>query len=346
MRRFVALVALALVPLSVQGVLRAQGAAGQTAEPLPWAYAVPPPPPPGAAAAPAPAPDNTVKQSHPGSKQSFTAAELRNRFGAGDWFPEDRPAKPMPEIVAKGRAPNVWSCTLCHLPSGKGRPENAGVTGLSASYFVQTMMDYKLGRRKSAEPRKGNVNLMIGFAKEMTEEEIHAAADYFSEIPMTPWVRVVETTTVPKMRSAAGLWVPLPGTEKEPIGTRIIETPEDMNLAEGLRSTRSGFVAYVPPGSVKKGETLVKTGGNGRTVACGTCHGADLKGLGPVPGIAGRSPSYIARQLWDFKAGARSGEWSGLMKDAVAKLTPDDFVTISAYVGSLMPLPVAATATR
>lgn len=342
MRRFVALVALALAPLAVQAGLRAQGTPAQASgDPLPWAYAVPPPPPAGAP--PAPAPDNTTKLTHPGSTLSFTAAELRNRFGAADWFPQDRPARPAPEIVAKGRGPNVWSCTLCHLPSGKGRPENAGVTGLSASYFVQTMMDYKLGRRKSAEPRKANVNLMIGFAKEMTEEEIHAAADYYAQIPMTPWIRVVEATTVPKTRSAAGLWVPLPGNEKEPLGARLIEMPEDMHLAETLRSTRSGFVAYVPPGSVKRGEALVKTGGNGRTVACGACHGADLQGIGPVPGIAGRSPSYIARQMYDFKAGARTGEWSGLMKEAVAKLTPDDYIAISAYVGGLMPPPAAGT---
>lgn len=339
MRRFITLVAVAAAPLVVHIGLSAQGGA-PGADPIPWAYAVPPPPPQGAP--PNPPPDNTTKLSLPGSTQSFTAAELRNRFGTADWFPQDRPSAPMPDIVAKGRGPNVWACTLCHLPSGKGRPENAGVTGLPASYFVQTMMDYKLGRRKSAESRKGNTNLMIGFAKEMTEAEIHAAADYFAQVPMTPWVRVVETTTVPKMRSAAGLWVPLPGTEREPIGMRIIETPEDVNLAENMRSTRSGFVAYVPPGAIKKGETLVKTGGSGRTVACGTCHGADLKGLGPVPGIAGRSPSYIARQLYDFKAGARSGEWSHLMREAVEKLTPEDYVTISAYVGSLLPLPAAA----
>ena len=118
---------------------------------------------------------------------------------------------------------------------------------------------------------------------------------------------------------------------------RIIETPRP-GTSESLRDP-IGFIAYTPIGSLKKGEALVKTGGNGRTFACAECHGPDLKGLGPVPGIAGRSPSYIARQMYDMQSGARNGEWGELMKPVVAKLTDEDFVTISAYVASLMPLP-------
>jgi len=93
----------------------------------------------------------------------------------------------------------------------------------------------------------------------------------------------------------------------------------------------------VPPGSIKKGETLVNSGGSGRTEACGVCHGADLQGLGPVPGIAGRSPSYLVRQMFDMQAGARHGEWTELMKPVVAKLTDEDLVNIAAYVSSRMP---------
>jgi cytochrome c553 len=84
----------------------------------------------------------------------------------------------------------------------------------------------------------------------------------------------------------------------------------------------------------------VTTGGNGKTEACTVCHGQDLRGFGPVPGIAGRSPSYLARQLYDFQAGARKGEWSELMKPVVAKLTNEDMVNITAYVSS-RPMPPA-----
>ena len=140
------------------------------------------------------------------------------------------------------------------------------------------MDDYRSGTRKSADPKKGNTNAMIAIAKAMTDEEIHASAQYFGSMKWTPWIKVTESATVPKTRIAGGLFVSLPGGETEPLGMRIIEMPED-NAREALRDPRSGFVAYVPVGAIKKGETLVKTGG-GRTTACAICHGADLKGLG------------------------------------------------------------------
>ena len=121
--------------------------------------------------------------------------------------------------------------------------------------------------------------------------------------------------------------MPLEGAEagKEPIGQRIIEVPENTEQTERLRNPRSGFIAYVPPGSIKKGQALVTTGAN-KTVQCAVCHGADLQGLGPVPGIAGRSPSYMVRQLFDMQQGTRKGEWSHLMKSVVEKLTPEDMI--------------------
>ncbi len=143
---------------------------------------------------------------------------------------------------------------------------------------------------------------------------------------------MVEANDVPKTRIAGSMHVPTnDGTE--PLGQRIIEMPEDLARTE-LRDAASGFVAYVPTGSIAKGEALVKTGGGGRTVACGTCHGADLKGLGPIPPLAGRSPSYTVRQLFDLQQGVRKGPWSPLMKAAVEKLTVDDMIAIAAYTSS------------
>jgi cytochrome c553 len=249
----------------------------------------------------------------------------------------------MPDIVAHGKRPDARACGLCHYPNGKGRQENAGVAGLPVSYFVQQMNDFRNGSRKSADPRKANTNLMIAIAKALTPEEIRESAEYFGAMKWTPWIRVVEASTVPKMQSRGGIWVPVEGGQTEPIGVRVVETPENPERTEILRDPRSGFIAYVPVGSVARGEALVKTGGNGRTLACGECHGGDLLGLGPVPGIAGRSPSYLVRQMYDMQAGARRGEWAELMKGVVAKLTDDDFVNIAAYVSSRMPPPGAAT---
>jgi cytochrome c553 len=303
-----------------------------------WAYGFPEPGAPAPAAGqgarrPAAAPDNTPKRLA-GSNLEFTSAQIRDGFGPADWFPGDHP--PMPEIVAKGRRPDVRACALCHLPNGKGRPENAPVTGYPVSYFIQQMNDFKNGVRQSAEPRKGNTKVMIAIAKAMTDEEIKSAAEYFGSMPWTSWIKVVETDTVPKTRIAGGLFIPLEGNEKEPIGRRIIEVPENPELSEVYRSSRSGFLAYVPTGSIKKGEAL-STASGGKTLACGACHGADLRGLGPIPGIAGRSPSYLVRQMYDMKVGARKGAWTPLMTNVVSQLSNDDMLAIAAYAASLKP---------
>ena len=297
--------------------------------PPPWAFTVNTPPAPGAA--PAAAPDPGPKQV-PGSTVSLTVAQTRDAYNPPDWHPNDHP--PLPDAVAHGRPKEMRACGFCHLVNGQGRPENAGLAGLPAAYIVQQMADFKNGDRKSSEPRMGPPNAMIQDAKAAKDEEIKAAAAYFSSFPFKKWIRVVESKEVPKARIAGSMHVPMEGTE--PLGQRIIEMPENLERTE-LRDSASGFVAYVPVGSIAKGESLVKTGGNGKTIACGTCHGSDLKGLGPVPPLAGRSPSYTVRQLFDLQQGSRKGTWSALMKQAVEKLTIDDMIAIAAYTSSREP---------
>ena len=60
-------------------------------------------------------------------------------------------------------------------------------------------------------------------------------------------------------------------------------------------------------------------------------------GVGDVPPIAGRSPSYLVRQLFDIQQGTRRGAGTDLMKTIVAKLDPDDMAAIAAYVASKFP---------
>lgn len=305
----------------------------QAADPPGWAYGFPPAGTPAPAPA-TPAPPDTSIKHLPGSTGAFTRAQISDRFGPADWYPGDHPA--MPDIVAHGKKPDVLACSLCHYPNGKGRPENAGVAGLPVDYFIQQMNDFRNGVRKSSEPRKANTNTMINIAKGMSEDEIKAAAEYFGSMKWTPWIKVVESSTVPKTRIAGGMFLKLEGNEKEPLGQRIIETPDDAEGTEVLRDARSGFTAYVPPGSLKKGEALVTTGA-GKTTKCSACHGKNLMGLGPVPGIAGRSPSYLMRQMTDMQQGARHGVWSELMKPVLSNLTEADLMDIAAYASSRKP---------
>ena len=174
-----------------------------------WAWGFTTPPPPGtlpAVPAPPAALDNTTPRNLPGSKFSFTRAQIANPFGPADWFPDDHST--MPDVVAHGRQsaqPQIWACGYCHYPNGKGRPENASVAGLGSEYIVQQLMDFRSGARKTSDPRKANTAQMAGFASATTDEEIRAAAKYFSSMPATPWIKVVESETAPKTRTPNGM---------------------------------------------------------------------------------------------------------------------------------------------
>jgi cytochrome c553 len=187
---------------------------------------------------------------------------------------------------------------------------------------------------------------MIPISKAATEEEMRAGAEYYSSVKPQKWLRIIESDTVPTTFVGVGnMRFPTTDGKKEPLGQRIIELPEDSEKAE-LRDSHSSFVAYVPRGSIAKGQELAMTGGDhvengkivkGKTVACGVCHGAQLKGLGNVPNLAGRSPIYLVRQMYDFKHGARTGKEVALMIPVVVGLSQDDMLNLAAYISSLQP---------
>ena len=295
-----------------------------------------------------PAEQTRARQAR-GSRASYSLVDVRDGHDVIDWFPQDHPS-PMPPIIKNGPAAGTGNtgrgCGSCHLPNGKGRPENAPPAGLPVAYFMRQLQDFKNGLRRSADPRKPNTNTMIELAKVMTDEEMRLSAEYFAAIKWTPWIRVVESDLVPKTRIVGNLYLATTHERTEPIAGRIIEVPEDLEQAETLRNPRSGFIAYVPPGSIEKGRDLVTTGGmrivgneiiQGKTTPCVTCHGLDLMGVADVPPIAGRSPSYIVRQVWDIQQGTRNGAAVQLMKQAIANLNGEDLVSIAAYVSSRVP---------
>jgi cytochrome c553 len=280
------------------------------------------------------APSNPTQQEHlPGSKATYTKAEINNIFVVPDWYPDGHP--PMPEVVEHGRKPEVYSCGHCHLPNGQGRPENASVAGLPAAYIVQQMADFKSGARKGSDPDMLSVTNMMKLAKFTSDEDVQAAAAYFSSIKLKPWIRVVEVEQVPTTKPQGGMMV-VEGTGTEPIGDRVIEVSENLERTE-LRDPTSGFIAYVPKGSLDKGKALVTAGGDGKTMPCTMCHGADLRGSASVPSIAGRSPSQMTRQLIDFQLGNRNGSMAPMMKGVVAKLSIQDIVAITGYLASQAP---------
>ena len=314
-----------LAGLALGMALSAASAQADDAPPA-WAYAVNPPDFKVK-------PDDGTPQHVPGSTAAFTVTQARDLFFALDWHPSDHP--PLPDIVAHGRKPDVMACGVCHRADGPGGPENASLAGLPAQYIAQQMADFKSGARTTSVPQRIPPQLMIKTAKGITDAEIEQAAAYFSGLKPRAVIKVVETATVPKSRVAGWFLAALPGGETEPIAGRIIEVPEDLERFE-MRDARSHFIAYVPPGSVEQGRQLATTG-NGKSAPCTICHGDQLNGVGPIPGLAGRSPSYLVRQLYDFQHGTRAGPWSPLMAPNVINLTLDDMVALAAYAASLPP---------
>ena len=303
----------------------------QTEKPLPvWAYPVKATSPRVAGARPAaPAvPAEDAEMHVPGSSATYSKKAIPDLYTVPDWFPGDHPA--LPAIARDGRKPDVPSCGHCHLPNGFGRPENQSIAGLPKAYIIEQFADFKSGARHSSSPQLGSSAWMSRLSKNITPEEIEASATYFSSIKPTKWIRVVETDEVAKTHPDGLMLAVDTPKVMEPIGEKIVELPEDDAQFE-LRNPHVGFVAYVPKGTLAKGAALVKAGG------CAACHGANLKGVGNVPSIAGRSPSQMGRQLIDFQRGNRSGAGAALMKAPVANLSDADVVAITGYLASLEP---------
>lgn len=297
-------------------------------QPAPTAPAAPPGPPWAFPMVEGSLPAESGPQKVPGSTKTYTPEQIDDLLNPPDWFPDQHP--PAPAIVVKGHA-GALACGSCHLMSGLGHPESSDLTGLTAEYIVRQMADFRSGARR-------DYARMNGIAKEVSDQEAREAAQYFASLEPRPFVKVVEAAMVPRTFVGQGRmrFVRREGSGMEPIGNRIITLPEDEGRAR-LRDPYSGFISYVPPGSIARGKALVETGGSGKTLACAICHGDGLTGTGNVPRLEGLHPIYTARQLYLFKDGRRNGADSQLMKKAVAQLTDEDIVALSAYLGSLAP---------
>jgi cytochrome c553 len=334
-----ALIAVALVAFGASVTARQAAPPAPIPPGLPeWAYEHPVQGEPTTTALPA---DDTAIIRVPSTEKTMTRYQVRGNEEIPDWHPEDHRG-PVPQVVKVGRfKENVRACGFCHLADGAGRPENAPVSSLPIAYFVQQMEDFKNGLRRNADPGKTNTNNMILYARNATAEEVRAAAEYFAAQPYPKRIKVVESRTAPKVIVTDGVHMPVvgDGAGMVPLGNKIVEVP-DNNLQAAVRDTRMAWTAYVPVGSVSKGKAVAARH------QCAMCHGANMEGLGPIPPLAGRSPHYMTRQMFDMKSGTRHGPWSELMKPVVDKMTVEDILSVAAYAGSLEPRAAGRAGTR
>lgn len=278
----------------------------------------------------------------PGSSRTFARIDLSDWANAIDWFPDEH--APMPDVVQHGAASageKKRACAFCHRISGGGRPENAPVAGLPVEYFLRQLEDFRSGRRHSSDPRKPNVPTMIEIARSLSDDEARAAAGYYAAQSGAPRLRIVESDRAPPLRLRGNLFVATSAERTEPLTDRIVEVL-DGDEDKFYDDPHVGYMAYVPPGSIERGRALVAAGSAGTASdaqpaaqSCTTCHGADLRGIGPAPPLAGRSPSYLVRQLYDFKSGARDGSLASLMKPVAGRLSTQQMTDIAAFIASL-----------
>jgi cytochrome c553 len=290
---------------------------------------------PTVAAANTPDPPSTRLLHVAGSNRGFTREQIADRFSAPDWNPSGHPA--MPEIVAHGRKPDVYACAYCHLPNGLGRPENASLAGLSPQYIEQQLQDFARGDRRCpcSQPYVPS-QLMMQLAPHVDPLESVDAARYFASLRYRRHTEIVEVDRVPRTEERLFIHVIAPGRDDEMLGQRVIEVPIDFEKHE-LRDTEARYRAYVPQGSITRGRTIVESGMGGLTLRCTSCHGAKLQGVHPAPAIAGRSPTYLLRQLVAFRTGARNTIRGQPMRIVVERMTLDDMIAVSAYAASLTP---------
>ena len=273
--------------------------------------------------------EDTVR-TLPGSERSYTQREIGDHWAPPDWFPDDH--EPYPDVVANGdgeRGP-VRACAVCHLASGSGHPESSHLAGLPVEYFMRQMTDFASGARVDRF-------WMNPIAEHISDADARAAAEYFAGLPPLDWIDVVEADTVPMTSTGDGrMHFVHPDGSTQELGMRIIETPNEPDFATA-RHPYAQFTAYVPVGSVARGELLATTGDGGTTVPCAICHGEGLRGIGEIPRLAGVSALYTVRQLNDFRNGTRKGPSAPLMHATVVNLTDEDIVALAAYLVSLDP---------
>lgn len=87
--------------------------------------------------------------------------------------------------------------------------------------------------------------------------------------------------------------------------------------------------AFAATSSLAAGDAAA---GKTKAAACAACHGADGNSANPEwPKLAGQHPSYLAKQLTNFKAGERN---NAMMAPMAAGLSEQDMADIAAFYAS------------
>ena len=132
------------------------------------------------------------------------------------------------------------------------------------------------------------------------------------------------------------------GTRKDPLmsSQAMLLLDEDMrNLSVYFESLPAPAMAVADASKVDKAEAIYRGGDKEAGVAaCLACHGPSGRGnpAAVYPALQGQHATYTAKQLRDYKSGARVSDGkTRMMRDIAARLDEDDIVALAAYVQGL-----------
>lgn len=114
--------------------------------------------------------------------------------------------------------------------------------------------------------------------------------------------------------------------------------PQDMADLAAYYAAQSPSGGFVSEQRRALGEKIYRGGVRDIGVpACMSCHGPAGAGnpLGGFPKLSGQHAKYVAKQLDDFKAGARSNDSQSMMRDVVRLMSDEQIAAVAEYVSGL-----------
>jgi cytochrome c553 len=109
---------------------------------------------------------------HPTMRGFASSLTAEDRADLAAYFSSRVPPSAGPEPVGAA-PPQAEPCAACHGKNGRGTtPDYPNIGGQHADYIAHALNAYRLGKR--------NHPIMSAFAKNLTEDDIEALAEYFS----------------------------------------------------------------------------------------------------------------------------------------------------------------------
>ena len=168
----------------------------------------------------------------------------------------------MPDVVAHGHKPDfqrMWLTATCRMASA-ARKTRASPGSFPLSHREHQVADFRSGNRRSSEPRMGPPANMVEIVKAAPDPDVATAAGIFSSSHFQPWIASWKRPLCRKPRGRKHARCQRERRTASPSATR---SSNNAGGSQPHRASRRRFRIRrdVPPGSVKKGEELVTTGG-------------------------------------------------------------------------------------